>query len=97
MAGHDVQYGKHRTRRSFSRIKEVLGCQAPTIEWRRSKTIRSLIQIFFVEGHTVLPGGRFRNELVKMKTSFSENKPHRDYRQKNRSKPLKNQRKLGII
>ena len=24
MAGHDVQYGKHRTRRSFSRIKEVL-------------------------------------------------------------------------
>ncbi|TKW68959.1 MAG: DNA-directed RNA polymerase subunit beta [Streptococcus thermophilus] len=25
MAGHDVQYGKHRTRRSFSRIKEVLG------------------------------------------------------------------------
>ncbi|MFC4651968.1 DNA-directed RNA polymerase subunit beta [Lactococcus nasutitermitis] len=25
MAGHDVQYGKHRTRRSFSRIKEVIG------------------------------------------------------------------------
>lgn len=24
MAGHEVQYGKHRTRRSFSRIKEVL-------------------------------------------------------------------------
>ena len=24
MAGHDVQYGKHRTRRSFSRIKEFL-------------------------------------------------------------------------
>ena len=24
LAGHDVQYGKHRTRRSFSRIKEVL-------------------------------------------------------------------------
>ena len=24
MAGHDVAYGKHRTRRSFSRIKEVL-------------------------------------------------------------------------
>ncbi len=24
MAGHDVQYGKHRTRRSFSRITEVL-------------------------------------------------------------------------
>ena len=24
MTGHDVQYGKHRTRRSFSRIKEVL-------------------------------------------------------------------------
>ncbi|WP_286958106.1 DNA-directed RNA polymerase subunit beta, partial [Lactococcus sp. UBA7157] len=25
MAGHDVKYGKHRTRRSFSRIKEVIG------------------------------------------------------------------------
>ncbi|KPA72298.1 DNA-directed RNA polymerase subunit beta, partial [Streptococcus suis] len=24
MAGHEVQYGKHRTRRSFSRIKEIL-------------------------------------------------------------------------
>ena len=24
MAGHEVRYGKHRTRRSFSRIKEVL-------------------------------------------------------------------------
>lgn len=24
MAGHDVKYGKHRTRRSFSRIKEVI-------------------------------------------------------------------------
>ncbi len=25
LAGHDVKYGKHRTRRSFSRIKEVIG------------------------------------------------------------------------
>ena len=24
MEGHDVQYGKHRTRRSYSRISEVL-------------------------------------------------------------------------
>ena len=93
MLGKRMRFYPNMTEKPFLRSDRFLKVsrsswlQAPTIEWQRSKTIRSLIQIFFVEGHTVLRGGRFRNELAKMKTSFSENKPYQYYRQKNLSKP----------
>lgn len=41
----------------FLKISRSSWLQAPTIEWQRSKMIRSLIQILFVECHTVLRGG----------------------------------------
>ena len=41
----------------FLKVSRSYWLQAPTIEWQRSKKIRTLIQILFVEGHTVLRGG----------------------------------------
>ena len=41
----------------FPKVFRSSWLQVPTIEWQRSKMIRTLIQILFVEGHTVLRGG----------------------------------------
>ena len=41
----------------FLKVSRSSWLQVPTIEWQRSKMIRTLIQILFVEGHTVLRGG----------------------------------------
>ena len=68
MAGHLVKYGKHRTRRSYSRIKEVLELpnlieiQTDSYNWFMEKGLREMFEnLFLYTGppEQLLPGNPF--------------------------------------